>query len=62
MSQDFYKLTEEARMAYEDIINDMLQSVANNETFTVTIRNLCTQALKNNWALDKKVNIINIIH
>lgn len=62
MSHEFYLLNEEARKVYEETINQMLQTIADNENFTQTIRNLCNQALKNNWTLDKKVNIINIIH
>lgn len=62
MSKDFYKLNEEARNEYEKVINQMLESIRVNENFTNTIRNLCEQALINNWTLDKKVNIINIIH
>ena len=62
MSRDFYLLNEEARKVYEETINQMLQTIADNEKFTQTIRNLCNQALENNWTLDKKVNIINIIH
>ena len=61
MSHEFYQLNQEAREAYEVIVNQMLENIANNETFTATIRNLCTQALKNNWTLDKKINIMNII-
>jgi len=61
MSKEFYKLNKEERKAYEEIINQMLQTVCDNETFTDTIRNLCKNALENNWTLDKKVNIINIL-
>ena len=61
MSKEYMNLNEEYRKMYEENINNMLQIVANDNRFTDTIRNLCTQALKNNWELDKKVNILNII-
>lgn len=62
MSKEYMNLNEEYRKMYEGNINNMLQIVANDNTFTNTIRNLCTQALKNNWELYKKVNILNIIN
>ena len=61
MSQEFMNLGKEYRDMYEVTINQMLEQVYKDERFENTIRNLCNQALDNNWALDKKVNIINII-
>ena len=61
MSKEYMNLNEEYRKMYEENVNNMLQIVANVNRFTDTIRNLCTQALINNWELDKKVNILNII-
>jgi hypothetical protein len=61
MSQEFMNLGKEYRDIYEATINQMLEQVYNDNRFEDTIRHLCKQALDNNWALDKKVNIINII-
>ena len=61
MYKDYMEMNVEFRKMYEENINNMLQIIANDNTFTNTIRNLCTQALKNNWELYKKVNILNII-
>lgn len=61
MSREYMNLNEEYRKMYEENVNNMLQIVADDNRFTDTIRNLCTQALINNWELDKKVNILNII-
>ena len=61
MSYEFMNLGKEYRDMYEVTINQMLEQVYKDERFENTIRNLCNQALINNWTLDKKVNIINII-
>ena len=61
MSKEYMNLNEEYRKMYENNVNNMLQIVANDNRFTDTIRNLCKQALINNWELEKKVNIINIV-
>jgi hypothetical protein len=39
----------------------MLNTITEDNRFEDTIRNLCKQALINNWELEKKVNIINIV-
>ena len=62
MYKDYMEMNVEFRKMYEENINNMLQIVANDNTFTNTIRHLCTQALKNNWEIYKKVNILNIIN
>ena len=62
MNNDYMNLNVEFRKMYEENINNMLQLIANDNKFTATIRNLCTQALKNNWELYKKVNVLNIIN
>ena len=46
---------------YENSINQMLKAVIVDDRFEKTIRHLCKEALVNDWTLDKKVNIINII-
>ena len=61
MSQEFMNLGKEYRDIYEATINQMLEQVCNDNRFENTIRHLCKQALDNNWTLEKKVNIINII-
>ncbi len=61
MSKEFMNLSEEYRMLYEENINQMLATVANDKRFNDSIRNLCNHALINNWDLSKKVNIINIV-
>ena len=61
MSKEFMNLSEEYRMLYEENINQMLATVANDKRFNDSIRNLCNNALINNWDLSKKVNIINIV-
>lgn len=61
MSQEFMNLGKEYRDMYEQNINQMLEAVINDNRFENTIINLCKQALNNNWGLEKKVNIINII-
>jgi hypothetical protein len=54
-------LNEEYRKMYEETINQMLNTITEDNRFEDTIRNLCKQALINNWELEKKVNIINIV-
>ena len=61
MSKEFMDLGREYREMYEVTINQMLEAVINDNRFENTIRHLCKQALDNNWALEKKVNIVNII-
>jgi TusA-related sulfurtransferase len=61
MSQEFMNLGREYRDMYEQNINQMLEAVINDNRFENTIRHLCKQALDNNWGLEKKVNIVNII-
>lgn len=61
MSKEFMNLSEEYRMLYESNINQMLETVANDNRFNNSIRNLCNQALINNWDISKKVNILNIV-
>ena len=61
MSKEFMNLGEEYRKAYEQTIDQLLKSVIEDNRFADTIRNLCNQAIKNNWSLDKKINIVNII-
>lgn len=61
MSKDFMNLDNEYKKIYEKTINEILENVSTDNTFNDTIRNLCKQALINNWDLTKKVNIVNII-
>ena len=61
MSKEFMNLSEEYRMMYENNINQMLVTIANDERFSDSIRNLCNQALINKWSIEKKVNILNIV-
>lgn len=61
MSQEFMNLGREYRELYETTINQMLEQVYKDDRFGNTIRHLCKQALDNNWELEKKVNIVNII-
>lgn len=61
MSREFMNLNEEYRKMYEGTINQMLTTITEDNRFEDTIRNLCKQALINNWELEKKVNIINIV-
>ena len=61
MSIEFMNLNEEYRKMYEETINQMLTTITEDNRFEDTIRNLCKQALINNWELEKKVNIINIV-
>jgi hypothetical protein len=61
MSKDFMNLNEEYRTMYQNTINQMLIQIADDNRFEDTIRNLCNQALINNWELEKKINIINIV-
>ena len=61
MSKEFMNLNEEYRKMYEETINQMISTVADDNRFEETIRHLCAEALNNNWELEKKVNIINII-
>lgn len=61
MSKEFMNLGKEYRKMYETTINQMLEAVCDDNRFENTIRHLCKQALDNNWELEKKINIINII-
>lgn len=61
MSKEFMNLNEEYRKMYEETINQMLTTITEDNRFEDTIRNLCSEALNNNWALEKKVNVINIV-
>lgn len=61
MSKEFMSLNSEYREMYENSINQMLKAVIVDDRFEKTIRHLCKEALVNDWTLDKKVNIINII-
>lgn len=61
MSREFMNLNEEYRKMYEETINQMLSTITEDNRFEDTIRNLCKQALINNWELEKKINIINIV-
>lgn len=61
MSKEFMNLNEEYRRMYENTVNQMLSTVAEDNRFEETIRHLCTEALNNNWELEKKINIMNII-
>ena len=54
-------LKEEFRKMYEETINQMLRTITEDNRFEDTIRNLCKQALINNWELEKKINILNIV-
>ena len=59
MSKEFMNLNAEYRKMYEETINQMLVTIADDNRFEEPIRNLCNTAL--NWSLDKKVNVINIV-
>jgi len=61
MSKEFMELGQEYIMTYEKAINQLLQVVTTDETFSDTIRHLCHEAIYNNWSLEKKVNIVNMI-
>ena len=61
MSNEFMNLNEEYRKMYEETINQMLSTITEDNRFEDTIRNLCKQALINNWELEKKINILNIV-
>ena len=61
MSKEFMNLNEEYRKMYENTVNQMLSTVIEDNRFEETIRHLCAEALNNNWELEKKVNIMNII-
>ena len=61
MSKEFMNLNEEYRKIYEETINQMLSTITEDNRFEDTIRNLCKQALINNWELEKKINILNIV-
>ena len=61
MSIEFMSLEKEYREMYENSINQMLKAVIDDDRFENTIRHLCKEAIVNDWVLDKKVNIINII-
>lgn len=62
MLNNMYKnLGNEYMNEYENTINAMLEVVCDDDSFTDTIKHLCTQALDNNWDLEKKINIINIL-
>ena len=39
----------------------MLQTIIYDNRFNESIRHLCAEALNNNWKLEKKVNVLNII-
>ena len=54
-------LNEEYRKMYEETINQMLSTITEDNRCEDTIRNLCKQALINNWELEKKINILNIV-
>ena len=61
MSKEFMSLNKEYRDLYEHNINNMLETISTNDRFDDNIRNLCKYALTNNWSLEKKVNILNIV-
>jgi hypothetical protein len=61
MSKEFMNLSEEYRRMYETSINQMLQTIIDNNRFNESIRHLCAEAINNNWKLEKKVNVLNII-
>ena len=61
MSKEFMNLNEEYRKMYEETLNQMLSTITEDNRFEDTIRNLCKQALINNWELEKKINILNIV-
>jgi hypothetical protein len=61
MSKEFMNLSEEYKEIYEANINQMLGTITSDYRFSDSIRNLCKQALDNNWDLSKKVNILNIV-
>ena len=61
MSKEFMSLENEYREMYENNINQMLNAIAEDNRFEDTIRHLCKQAIENNWELEKKVNILNIL-
>lgn len=61
MSKEFMNLSEEYKEIYKANINQMLETITSDYRFSDSIRNLCKQALDNNWDLSKKVNILNIV-
>lgn len=61
MSKEFMNLSEEYRELYEKNINQMLETIIEDVRFSISIRNLCSQALINNWDISKKINILNIV-
>ena len=61
MSKEFMNLSEEYRELYEKNINQMLETIIEDVRFNTSIRNLCSQALINNWSISKKINILNIV-
>ena len=61
MSKEFMNLNTEYRKMYEEMVNQMLTTVIDDNRFEDTIRHLCAEAINNNWDLEKKVNIMNII-
>ena len=61
MSKEFMNLSEEYRELYEKNINQMLETIIEDVRFGISIRNLCSQALSNNWDISKKINILNIV-
>ena len=61
MSKEFMSLNKEYRDLYELNINNMLETISTNDRFDDSIRNLCEHALTNDWSLEKKVNILNIV-
>ena len=61
MSKEFMNLSEDYRRMYETSINQMLQTIIDNNRFNESIRHLCAEAINNNWKLEKKVNVLNII-
>ena len=61
MSKEFMSLENEYREMYENNINQMLNAIAEDNRFEDTIQHLCKQAIENNWELEKKVNILNIV-
>ena len=56
-----YILEDNKNNIYEANINQMLGTITSDYRFSDSIRNLCKQALDNNWDLSKKVNILNIV-
>ena len=61
MSKEFMSLNNEYRKIYEMDINQMLETIINDERFENSIRNLCEFALNNKWDISKKINILNIV-